>query len=196
MQAYHNVDSKNSDPIYCNNQAATSGSGNFDSFWCSWLSIFQILTGSNWHEIMLEVTDKEGLAHAIFFMTCYMVINFIMLNLVIGYIIYAQTTAGKLMQQKKEKDDKDDKDVSKKLSKSHNSMKAIVNAEDDDTVRDQEEEDIRNEVGTKYLNKSLSRAASRNHIQHAALVQGAARKFHIQVDRANFKQKRKEKLEK
>jgi hypothetical protein len=63
--------------------------GNFGTFGCSWLMVFQIITTSNWHDLMNGVIAQRSRWDSLFFITCYGVTQFVILGLMIGSFIDA-----------------------------------------------------------------------------------------------------------
>eukprot|EP00049_Salpingoeca_infusionum_P022612 m.7754 g.7754 ORF g.7754 m.7754 type:complete len:1336 (+) comp5285_c0_seq1:130-4137(+) len=83
------------DPHYCSTiDPATScitntTVGNFDTVECSALMAFQVMTTSNWHELMVEVMEQENGWNALFFISCYVVMQIVLLALMVGTSIEA-----------------------------------------------------------------------------------------------------------
>ncbi|XP_074663159.1 uncharacterized protein LOC141915498 isoform X3 [Tubulanus polymorphus] len=61
----------------------------FDTFPCSLLTVFQIVTTSNWHEIMNVVMLSISPWTAIYFVTCFVIIDMVIMNLVVAIAIEA-----------------------------------------------------------------------------------------------------------
>eukprot|EP00004_Rigifila_ramosa_P026090 TRINITY_DN7990_c0_g1_i1.p1 TRINITY_DN7990_c0_g1~~TRINITY_DN7990_c0_g1_i1.p1 ORF type:complete len:1641 (-),score=380.66 TRINITY_DN7990_c0_g1_i1:246-4454(-) len=65
--------------------------GNFENMWQSFLSLFQVVTGENWTDLLFEsMRVSHGLSQAVvvaFFLTFYAFTNFILLNLFIAVIL-------------------------------------------------------------------------------------------------------------
>ncbi|XP_033096631.1 uncharacterized protein LOC117100901 isoform X2 [Anneissia japonica] len=66
----------------------------FDTFSCALLVIFQIVTTSNWHEIMNSVMKSTSDFTCIYFVTCYIVINLVVMNLFVAIAIEAFNKLG------------------------------------------------------------------------------------------------------
>ncbi|XP_064621124.1 uncharacterized protein LOC135484023 [Lineus longissimus] len=61
----------------------------FDTFGCAMLVLFQILTTSNWHEIMNNVMLYVHDAAALYFIPCFFVLDMMIMNLVVAIAIEA-----------------------------------------------------------------------------------------------------------
>ncbi|XP_071834733.1 uncharacterized protein [Apostichopus japonicus] len=67
----------------------------FDTFACSLLIVFQIVTTSNWHEIMNSAMLSTSSWSCIYFVTCFLVINMVVMNLFVAIAIEAFNKLGK-----------------------------------------------------------------------------------------------------
>lgn len=70
-------------------ESSVGSEGNFGTFGCSWLMVFQIITTSNWHDLMNGVIAQRSRWDSLFFITCYGVTQFVILALMIGSFIDA-----------------------------------------------------------------------------------------------------------
>ncbi|XP_071481798.1 uncharacterized protein [Diadema antillarum] len=66
----------------------------FDSFLCSWLMVFQIVTTSNWHEIMNAAMVATTDWVCIYFVGCFSTINLFVMNLFVAIVIEAYNKLG------------------------------------------------------------------------------------------------------
>lgn len=94
FELYQGVDSFS--PDYCamadpvtRCEVAANSKGNFGTFGCSWLTVFQIITTSDWHDLMNDVISQRSRWDALFFMTCFAVTQFFILSLMVGSFIDA-----------------------------------------------------------------------------------------------------------
>lgn len=60
----------------------------FNSTTDSLITVFIVLTGENWNEIMIEVIDKtQDYTHCIFFISLIMIGNYMLLNLFLAVLL-------------------------------------------------------------------------------------------------------------
>eukprot|EP00794_Sanderia_malayensis_P017536 gene17536-19286_t len=85
MELFYSYDAPSNDQIYPNE----CGLG-FKNFWCSFLVMFQVLTTSNWHEIMnlTESVVRNQVAY-FFFPVSYLITTMIVMNLFVAIAIEA-----------------------------------------------------------------------------------------------------------
>lgn len=94
FEAYKSLDSfspdycASADPVTRCESFATS-EGNFGTFGCSWLTVFQIITTSNWHDLMNGVIAQRSRWDSLFFITCFGMTQFVILSLMVGSFIDA-----------------------------------------------------------------------------------------------------------
>lgn len=67
----------------------------FETFGCSVLALFQMMTTSNWHEIMNSAIAVFGPAAAVYFCAFYLIVNLILMNLMAAVTIEAFLSARK-----------------------------------------------------------------------------------------------------
>ena len=60
---------------------------NFSTFLRSLLSIFQVLTGENWNEVMYIIIDNYGFASSLYFVSLIVFGNFMILNLFLAILL-------------------------------------------------------------------------------------------------------------
>lgn len=65
----------------------------FDTIGCAFFTLFQVLTTSNWHEVMNSVMDAYGSSAAVYFMTYHITINLVMLSITFAVTIEAYMKA-------------------------------------------------------------------------------------------------------
>ncbi|XP_035678896.1 two pore calcium channel protein 1-like isoform X5 [Branchiostoma floridae] len=88
------------DPTSINTEYETSlwdykcGLG-FQTFFCSLAVVFQVVTTSNWHEIMNAAILNTSHVALIYFVTCYIVVNLVVMNLFVAIAIEAFNKLGK-----------------------------------------------------------------------------------------------------
>ena len=63
--------------------------GNFGSFGISLLTVFQILTGENWNEVMYMGVGHTNILFFFYFFVVFVVGNFIILNLFLAILLSA-----------------------------------------------------------------------------------------------------------
>nr|XP_039267523.1 voltage-dependent P/Q-type calcium channel subunit alpha-1A-like isoform X1 [Styela clava] len=61
----------------------------FETFGCAMMVVFQIVTTNDWHQIMLGAMIDAGWASSFYFVTCYLFINMIVMNLFVAISIEA-----------------------------------------------------------------------------------------------------------
>ncbi|XP_018673272.2 uncharacterized protein LOC100179610 [Ciona intestinalis] len=61
----------------------------FETFGCSLLIVFQIVTTNDWHEIMLGAMNDAGWPSAFYFVSCYLIVDMIVMNLFVAISIEA-----------------------------------------------------------------------------------------------------------
>ena len=61
--------------------------GNFDNLLWAFTSVFQILTGENWPDLMYDAWRSTGMAGAIYFVLVMMVGNWILFNLLLAILL-------------------------------------------------------------------------------------------------------------
>ncbi|XP_072031587.1 uncharacterized protein [Amphiura filiformis] len=66
----------------------------FDTFWCSMLAVFQIVTTSNWHDLMNSAMVSTNDWACLYFVTCYVAINLVVMNLFVAIAIEAFNKLG------------------------------------------------------------------------------------------------------
>ncbi|XP_078590275.1 uncharacterized protein LOC144870285 isoform X5 [Branchiostoma floridae x Branchiostoma japonicum] len=67
----------------------------FQTFFCSLAVVFQVVTTSNWHEIMNAAILNTSHVALIYFVTCYIVVNLVVMNLFVAIAIEAFNKLGK-----------------------------------------------------------------------------------------------------
>eukprot|EP00058_Branchiostoma_floridae_P018980 XP_002604469.1 hypothetical protein BRAFLDRAFT_79230 [Branchiostoma floridae] len=67
----------------------------FQTFFCSLAVVFQVVTTSNWHEIMNAAILNTSYVALIYFVTCYIVVNLVVMNLFVAIAIEAFNKLGK-----------------------------------------------------------------------------------------------------
>lgn len=67
---------------------------NFDSIFGSILSVFQVLSGENWNEIMYDCIRVNGIVGAVYAVTIFFVGNYVMLNLFLAILLQNFESAG------------------------------------------------------------------------------------------------------
>eukprot|EP00042_Codosiga_hollandica_P046947 m.502148 g.502148 ORF g.502148 m.502148 type:complete len:1088 (+) comp57336_c1_seq4:84-3347(+) len=88
-------------PGYCvNDRVSTNTQGNYVELWCSTLIVFQILTTSDWHVLMMDVMSDTSRWAVFFFISCFVMTNFVMLSLMVGVFIEAFFKASTVRAQK------------------------------------------------------------------------------------------------
>lgn len=60
---------------------------NFDSLWKSLYTVFEILTGSNWHKMMFEGMRARGNLACLYFVGWIIIGNFVLLTLFLAILI-------------------------------------------------------------------------------------------------------------
>jgi hypothetical protein len=60
---------------------------NFDNIWWSMTTIFQILTGENWNEVMYITINQTSWVAAIYFVTLIVIGNYIIFNLFLAILL-------------------------------------------------------------------------------------------------------------
>ncbi|XP_071963410.1 uncharacterized protein [Antedon mediterranea] len=85
---------KERDPTYSSSHYDYCCGLGFDTFSCALLVIFQIVTTSNWHEIMNSVMKSVSDATCLYFVSCYVVINLVVMNLFVAIAIEAFNKLG------------------------------------------------------------------------------------------------------
>jgi Ion transport protein. len=102
---------------------------NFDSFGYSFLSVFEILTGSHWYKLtVIAMSGSKGGPAALFFIVWSFIGTLVLLNLVSGMLIdalsrvakereleLARIAEEKLEQDRREQEEKRDADIKKFL---------------------------------------------------------------------------------
>ncbi|XP_076090136.1 muscle calcium channel subunit alpha-1-like isoform X9 [Mytilus galloprovincialis] len=97
---------------------------NFDSFWQSMLTVFQILTGEDWNEVMYKGIDAFGGVNKIGFLVCfYFVIlficgNYILLNVFLAIAVDNLADAQSLTEIEEEQEEEKERMRSIRRSKS------------------------------------------------------------------------------
>eukprot|EP00698_Gefionella_okellyi_P012955 TRINITY_DN3519_c0_g1_i2.p1 TRINITY_DN3519_c0_g1~~TRINITY_DN3519_c0_g1_i2.p1 ORF type:complete len:880 (-),score=154.24 TRINITY_DN3519_c0_g1_i2:499-2925(-) len=82
-----------------NSLAGTAGAS-FDTFWPAFLATFQVMTISNWPNLMYDVILGTGNSwQALFFVTTVLMTNYIMLNLFVGLLLDKFSEQSALDQQ-------------------------------------------------------------------------------------------------
>lgn len=67
----------------------------FETFWCSCLILFQMVTTSNWHEIMNSVMEATGNNwSSLYFVAAYILVNMVVMNLFVAIAIEAFNKLG------------------------------------------------------------------------------------------------------
>ncbi|KAK2561488.1 Voltage-dependent T-type calcium channel subunit alpha-1H [Acropora cervicornis] len=67
----------------------------FKTFWCSCLILFQMVTTSNWHEIMNSVMEATGSSwSSLYFVAAYILVNMVVMNLFVAIAIEAFNKLG------------------------------------------------------------------------------------------------------
>ncbi|CAH1261386.1 TPCN1 [Branchiostoma lanceolatum] len=67
----------------------------FQTFLCSLAVVFQVVTTSNWHEIMNAAIINTNHASLLYFVSCYIVVNLVVMNLFVAIAIEAFNKLGK-----------------------------------------------------------------------------------------------------
>ncbi|XP_078672730.1 uncharacterized protein LOC144911997 isoform X3 [Branchiostoma floridae x Branchiostoma belcheri] len=67
----------------------------FQTFLCSLAVVFQVVTTSNWHEIMNAAILNTNYAALLYFVSCYIVVNLVVMNLFVAIAIEAFNKLGK-----------------------------------------------------------------------------------------------------
>jgi len=72
----------------------------FQTFWCSCLILFQMVTTSNWHEIMNAVMEATGNNWAsLYFVAAYILVNMVIMNLFVAIAIEAFNKLGTVEEE-------------------------------------------------------------------------------------------------
>ena len=80
--------------------AAAPSLANFNSLLGAAATLFQLLVGSNWYEVMFEVRDKVGTLSVPYFVSWVVLCTVLVANLVVGIIVSAYRMVSELRQER------------------------------------------------------------------------------------------------
>jgi len=66
---------------------------NFDSFWWSLMTVFQVLTGEDWNAAMFDAMEANGSSAAVFFISLTVIGGYVMLNLFLAVLLMKTSQA-------------------------------------------------------------------------------------------------------
>lgn len=90
MELFHRASETSDGHMYL----ASCGLG-FQTFWCACLILFQMVTTSNWHEIMNSVMEATGNNWtSLYFVAAYILVNMVVMNLFVAIAIEAFNKLG------------------------------------------------------------------------------------------------------
>ncbi|XP_037942486.1 voltage-dependent calcium channel type D subunit alpha-1-like [Teleopsis dalmanni] len=153
---------------------------NFDSFWQSLLTVFQILTGEDWNVVMYDGIRAYGgvfsfgVLACIYFIILFICGNYILLNVFLAIAVDNLADADSLSSVEKEDEHEEVKEKSRSPTLSLEDINAInIELEmntydhdledekiDDETASVEEERDISEEEQTEYPSEVTPRSAS------------------------------------
>ncbi|CAC5406313.1 CACNA1D [Mytilus coruscus] len=140
---------------------------NFDSFWQSMLTVFQILTGEDWNEVMYKGIDAFGGVNDIGFLVCfYFVIlficgNYILLNVFLAIAVDNLADAQSLTEIEEEQEEEKERMRSIRRSKSRtpDGEKDVQPDEDEGVGGMNEEGTVENEDLGRLSRKPSARSS-------------------------------------
>ncbi|XP_012056925.1 PREDICTED: voltage-dependent calcium channel type A subunit alpha-1-like [Atta cephalotes] len=101
---------------------------NFNTFPIALLTVFQILTGEDWNEVMYKGIESQGMAYSLYFIVLVLFGNYTLLNVFLAIAVDNLTKAQELSAIEEEQQEKDKEKQLQELEKEIESLQRPANA--------------------------------------------------------------------
>ncbi|KAG5329127.1 CAC1A protein, partial [Acromyrmex charruanus] len=101
---------------------------NFNTFTIALLTVFQILTGEDWNEVMYKGIESQGMAHSLYFIVLVLFGNYTLLNVFLAIAVDNLANAQELSAAEEEKQEEDKEKQLQELEKEIESLQKPADA--------------------------------------------------------------------